>query len=113
MIHFQGLDCKKLQKPDNLYFLRADSSVDCTSPSYFRFRAVDLLFMAVYQSIPLLWFVLLFKQRRKLNPLRSGFLGDFETAVIEARKHDPDLQHLNFLWRDYRPSRWYYEVLEM
>jgi hypothetical protein len=113
MIQFQGLDCKTLQNPDSLSFLRADSSVDCASLSYFRFRAVNLIFVAVYQSIPLLWFVLLFMQRRKLNPPCSGILGDFETAVIEARKDSPDLEHLNFLFGDYRPSRWYYEVLEM
>jgi hypothetical protein len=113
MIQFQGLECKTLQKPDSLSFLHADGSVDCTSSSYLRFRAVDLLFVAIYQSVPLLWFVMLFKQRSKLNPSCAGILGDFETAVIEARKDDVDLERLNFLWWDYRPSRWYYEVLEI
>ena len=36
-----------------------------------------------------------------------------ELTLLEARDRDPSIQHLNFLWEDYKPSAWFYEVVEV
>jgi hypothetical protein len=62
------------------------------------------------QAIPLLWLLLLWRVRGKLNP--SSVVADVE-AVLAKRKTLPELNHLSFLWSDYLPHRWYFEVIEM
>jgi hypothetical protein len=92
-------------------------------------------------QIPLIWFVLLWRIRDKLNPVNVAAIkalaqhanqahaSSYESAaeaaglaaasasafitVVEARDKDPSLKHLAFLWQDYKPSSWYYEVLEI
>ena len=111
MMQFQGLDCETLGE---LTFLRADSSIDCNSPVYKSFLVVDSLFIVAFQSIPLVWFVLLWRVRGLLNPHSSGVGGEAQDAAIqEHRMSDPRLAHLGFLWQDYTPRRWYYEVVDM
>ncbi len=111
MVLFQALDCDELRHDGSL-FLRADSSVDCAAPSYERFRAVVALLVAVYQSLPLCWLVLLRRVRRRLDPPgwdRSRTVED----VQEQRAGDPALALTAFLWGDYVPHRWYYECIEV
>lgn len=44
--------------------------------------------------------------------LAAASASAFITAV-EVRDRDPSLKHLAFLWQDYKPSSWYYEVVEI
>ena len=48
--------------------MRYDTSIDCDAEKYKSFLALDILLIAVYQSIPLVWFVLLWRHRKHLNP---------------------------------------------
>ena len=67
MVQFAALNCESLEH-GSISFLRSDSGVDCNSRTFKRFTVVNLCFVCCYQSIPLLWLVLLWRQRHKLNP---------------------------------------------
>jgi len=56
---FVGLDCVVLA--DGQSYLRADTSVDCNSSGYKQFVVVDACLIVVYQSLPLLYILLLFQ----------------------------------------------------
>jgi hypothetical protein len=135
MVLFQALDCETLQ-PSGTTFLRSDSSIDCRSSAYLEFKAVVSFFIAVYQGLPLMWLALMWRVSSRLNPRikkhgggggGGGGGGDATAAaaaaaspssaqlevILEKRNVDPGLQYLNFLWSDYTPARWYYEVIEM
>jgi hypothetical protein len=102
MAQFQALVCETFPH-DGTSFLLADSNIDCNSPQYRNFLAVDVLLVFFYQSIPLVWFLLLWRQRKKLNPPRSG---QNTRVILRNRAHDKDLAHLLFLFGDYRPECW-------
>ena len=108
-LQFKALDCVTL-KHDDSSILRADSLIDCRSDAFLEFRTATLLFIFVYQSIPLVWLCLLWRCREHLNPP----IGDqpVESALL-LRKRNPLIKHLKFLYSDYLPSHWYYEVVEL
>jgi hypothetical protein len=58
-------DCISLQ--DGSSYVRSDTSIDCNTSSYKTFVILDGLLISIYQSIPLLWFGLLWSIRHKLN----------------------------------------------
>ena len=76
-------------------FLREDSAISCLSPSYKRFQAVVILGLLVYSSIPLMWFVILWRVRRELNPLDETL-----ESALELRKSHDQLGYLAFLFSD-------------
>lgn len=150
MLQFAGLECIHLKDGNSSSYLRVDTSINCNSNEYKIFVIIDSIFIFIYQSVPLLWFILLYRVKNKLNPqgaekyknhnqnngqkqqrisigrqqhqveqtaLNSstfgGLLSDHVKEVMRGRKGDISIQHLGFLWQDYVPNRWYYEVLEM
>ena len=76
-------------------FLREDTSISCLSMSYKRFQAVVILGLLVYSSIPLMWFVILWRVRRELNPLDETL-----ESALELRKSHDQLGYLAFLFSD-------------
>ena len=94
-----SLQCKALWcitlAHDGSSFLREDSQISCLSPEYKSFRAVVILGLLVYLSIPFFWFVLLWRVRRDLNPL-----GKTLEAALELRKNQDQLGYLAFLFSD-------------
>ena len=69
-------------------------------------------------GIPLGYFILLFRQRRLLNPHEPvlGILPDypgFEGAVRYVRSKNIALQSTVFLWGSYEPRVYWWEVVEM
>jgi hypothetical protein len=63
---FKALNCQELA--DGQSYLRANTSVDCNSDSYHKFVILDACLIAFYQSLPLLYAMLLFRVRLRLNP---------------------------------------------
>lgn len=49
--------------------LRVDTSVDCDSTAYKNFLIANCMLIVIYQSIPLVWFCLLWRVRHLLNPM--------------------------------------------
>jgi hypothetical protein len=122
MMQFEALNCVSLKHGGS--FLRADTSISCDSKSYLNFKALLIIIILVYQSIPLVWLLLLWRLRSHLNPLSSGGRDNFGSSgdhavksqvdLIQAnRKRNVKISWLSFLWEDYMPAQWYFEVLYM
>jgi hypothetical protein len=85
MLQFHALDCVELETPASAlhtqtnHVLRVDTAVDCDSEAYLRFAVANSLLIVVYQSVPLVWFCLLWQHRRQLDPMNHG-----EGAVAHA-----------------------------
>jgi hypothetical protein len=68
------------------------------------------MFIGIYQMIPVLWFVLLYRKRRALNPPTSA--QDKHVALF-IRDNNPELAPIQFLFIDYRSSKWWFEIADM
>ena len=91
--------------------------MDCNSRGYKAFQSLVAILIVIYQSIPIMWFVLLWRARDVLRP--EGLRHQPDTAdpggeVKEFRDvKDPRIRHLAFLWADYRPEWYSFEVIDM
>jgi hypothetical protein len=108
MVQFQGLACGSLN--DGSSFLLVDSNIDCNSKEYAFFRTIDMLLIVIYQGLPLLWFVILYRSRRRLNPPR-GIGKSSLISVNKKRAIDTQLASTFFLWGDYLPECFHHEVI--
>ena len=101
----QALSCIKIAGSS---YLRTDTSVDCGSRVYQYFVVVDILFLCLYLSMPLLMFALLYRERRKLDPLQSD-----DTRALFLRDNDESIAHLRFLFSEFRIGWYAVEPLEL
>ena len=62
----------------------------------------------IYQSIPLIWAVLLYTRRDRLNPPVND-----PRRAHELRAQDESIGHLSFLVNDYSCAMYYYEVIDI
>lgn len=94
---FQAFACDELDEEGA--YLRADYSLSCMTPRHSAYEVYALIMVCVYPvGIPAVFAWLLARRRHDLvKPDR------------EAMTH---LQPLKGLWGAYRPSRYYYEVVE-
>ena len=106
---FQSLDCIPFPHDGSLY-LRVDTAIDCRSDEYLRFRAVVVVMIFLYQLIPIAWLVLLFRRRNSLDPSTSNH--DSRLGLF-VRDQDRSLDSIRFLFNDYKPSKWWFECVEM
>jgi hypothetical protein len=109
MKQLQALDCLEFPH-DGSKLLRVDTSVDCNSAAYQSFKQTTLVFVAIYQLIPMVWLRLLWARKEQLNPKVSQMdpgLG------LYIREKDVSLRSLRFLFDSYRCSNWWFEVVEM
>ena len=106
---FQALDCIPFSH-DNRRYLRLDTSIDCESEAYRSFQALVVLLIVLYQLIPLVWFLLLLRVRKSLEPITSN---NDETLGLFLRDKNEDLNSIRFLFNDYRVEKWWFEVAEM
>jgi hypothetical protein len=105
----QSLDCLEFPH-DGSILLRADTSVDCKSESYQSFKQTVLMFVAIYQLIPMIWYGLLWSRREQLNPKVSKM---DPSLGLYIREKDVSLRSLKFLFDSYRCDNWWFEVMEM
>ncbi|CAN0492669.1 unnamed protein product, partial [Laminaria digitata] len=97
-------------------YLRADYSISCQSRRHGFFRLYAGLMILVYPiGIPALFLFVLWTKRELLNPrVYSGGKpeGDGVNNRVKARMEHPELVPFMFLWRDFGPDLYYYEVVE-
>eukprot|EP00752_Nemacystus_decipiens_P012585 g11145.t1 len=96
---FQTFACEPLA--DNNIYLRADYSIQCDSPKHEAFMVYAGIMMVLYTvGIPVFYGYLLFRDRDVL-------------AKHEADRVDsPRVTTTSDLWKPYKPSVFYYEVIE-
>ncbi|CAM9564516.1 unnamed protein product, partial [Laminaria digitata] len=97
---FRVFDCEVLD--DGTDYLRADYTIECTTAKHRAFQVYGVFMILFYPiGIPVLYSIVLFKNR----------------GVVQDRRHrsEPRLVSLEVtacLWKPYKPSRYYYEVVE-
>ncbi|CAM9808689.1 unnamed protein product, partial [Laminaria digitata] len=123
---FQTFACDDAVEDGNSY-LRADYSLSCESSLHTFFKRYAMFMILVYPiGIPVLYAVILWRKRELLNPqIRTIAMpdpdGTDETATradsaegkrVTARREHPGLTPFMFLWQDYGPDVFYFEVIE-
>ncbi|CAM9190499.1 unnamed protein product [Ectocarpus sp. 8 AP-2014] len=113
-------------------YLRADYSIQCHTDKHGWYKVYAGVMIMVYPvGIPLLYAFILWRNRESLNPcVKTGAVvnprADGSTARItfkaeysedleeklEKRRRNPDLIPSMFLWKDFGPEIYYYEVVE-
>ncbi|CAM9217775.1 unnamed protein product, partial [Laminaria digitata] len=114
-------------------YLRADYSLSCRTDLHMFFQVYAGLMIAVYPvGIPALYATILWKNRDLLNPriytdgntptgvarADSGSRDDKPATLqeleekVQARRENPELVPSMFLWKDFGPDLYYYEVIE-
>ena len=73
MTQLRGLDCLTLES-SGLRYLRVDTRIECDldDPDYALLLAFDLPLIALYQAVPLMYFIQLYRNRDRLNPTLYG-----------------------------------------
>jgi hypothetical protein len=89
-------------------YLRVDTSVDCSSNRYKNFVILDGFLILIYQGVAMLFIILLYRVRDKLNPPSLN-----KELALKMRDHDGSLRPLQFLFFDYKPQYWYFEITEL
>ena len=105
----QSLDCTPFHH-DGSSYLRVDTAIDCNSETYESFRVGVSFFIALYQTVPLVWIVLLYRFRGSLVPPTSN--NDHNLALY-IRDRNQGLDALRFLFNDYKCEKYWFEVAEM
>ncbi|GMI15300.1 hypothetical protein TrLO_g10494 [Triparma laevis f. longispina] len=85
---------------DKTRWLIADKSIDYDSSFHKKFKFASYAAILIYPvGIPALYTYELFKHREAIK--------DFEN-----RRTNDRIKHIAFLWRDYRPQYWWFEIYE-
>lgn len=96
---FQTFACEHLDDGKN--YVRADYRIECDSPRHEAFKIYAGFMIVVYSvGIPAVYAVLLFKDRKVLAGSDTG--RDSNLCVSSTSQ----------LWKPYKPSVFYYEVIE-
>ena len=83
-------------------YLRSDYRIECDSPKHKRFQIYAAFMIAVYPlGIPLLFALLLYRSRKALT--NTSLRNDSEDLVQQSTSN---------LWKPYKPSAFYYEMVE-
>lgn len=70
------------------------------------------MLFSLIQSLPIVWFILLWRVRATINPPDHRQPNELD-FVLCPRQRDPRVQYLSFLWKNYLPSHWCHEIIDM
>ncbi|GMH66854.1 hypothetical protein TL16_g04527 [Triparma laevis f. inornata] len=85
---------------DKTEYLIADRNIDCNSDFHKKFEILSIIMILIYPiGITALYSYELWKHREDISDAQN-------------RDKNEKIQHINFLWRDYRPEFWWYEIYE-
>ena len=105
---FRTFHCKTFDNGEN--YLIADYSINCDSSAHKGYMLFSgLMFMVFPVGTPLAYFFLLHAARDRINPRAA----DSEFQAIRMRSEDSTLTHIRPLYAIYRPSMWYFEIVDV
>ena len=108
----EAFDCQNIvltEDGTSISLLRSDYSIDCSSKRYARLSVFAYIAAAVIPiGIPLLYFILLFRRRHRINPAPGRPIKE-----VEALRHnDKSLLPFKILFMAYHPHLWWWECYE-
>lgn len=95
----QVFDCVQLT---SIKVLRYNTAISCNNEEYHQFSAIVIFFIIIYQLVPIIWFILLYRKRDQLN-----------ISNLSLRDENLELQPLKFLFSDYTATKWWFEIADM
>jgi len=106
MAVFSIFPCDKI---GTISYLKADYSIKCYTDVYSRWTGFAWIMFFVYPvGVPLMYSVLLFRNRQRINPKEGSTVDD----KMRIRDADLSIKKLSFLWVSYKPSCWWFEIFE-
>ena len=103
---FEALDCINVAGND---YLRSDTTVDCNSARYTAFKVLDIILILSWISVPLIWILILYRKRQRLNPSNAVDM----SHALRLQREDKGLNASSFLWAEYQPKYYYWEAVEI
>eukprot|EP01041_Mallomonas_annulata_P004483 gene4483-8920_t len=116
----ESFPCKNVD-PDgatgrSVYILSVDPGIDCTSDRYKLGVLWALVMIFVYPiGIPCMYYLLLYKFKDKIKETKKSSLNVHSTSTSTSTHKDSlyvTVSALSFLYIDYEPQFWYWEVVE-
>ena len=88
-------------------YLKADYSIQCDVPTYNKMVIVAYISCVYIFALPVASFVALWKQRRAASATTA-------VKYFQCPEHSTEMvTALRFLYENYKPSSWYWELVEM
>jgi predicted outer membrane repeat protein len=120
-IIFELFSCQEFD--DGSRFLVADYSVDCNTDTYRSYLIYGAIMILLYPvGIPLIYAILLVSNQKHVNPSWRLVVEGKEKKVIsekvlqrekmKIRRTYDDIRNISFLFDNYKPKRWYFEIFE-
>ena len=104
--------CQKICRDDKeevcARYLKADYSVNCHDPRYNHLVIVAYISVVYIFALPAASFIALWRRRRVILATKEE-----ETAEGSARPNTEIITGLSFLFENYKPQSWYWELVEM
>jgi hypothetical protein len=109
---FNLLVCEEYEG-GTIRLLKADLSIDCDEDEdYQLFRSLNIVFIVVTQTTPLLYLGLLYRVRHLLHP-QSKRSPQAQLRDRQKREEaEPELRPITFLFKHYSLDLWYFETVE-
>ena len=105
------LTCRKLCEDEEedfcKKFLKADYSIQCQGPKYTHLLIVAYISAAYVIAIPVTSYIVLWRQRRVLLQMNNAETSKSQESAKEM------INGLRFLYDNYKPRSWYWELVEM
>ena len=119
---FSNFACQEFDEGYGSY-LKVDYSIDCNGTEHKVFSLYAMAMICVYPiGVPLMYYLLLRRERAMLDPGQRKFtfeLGSEEKGLEKALKvrHEleeshPEIKRLEFLYKNYEPQTYDFEVFE-
>eukprot|EP00953_Heterococcus_sp_UTEX-ZZ885_P036825 18957-Heterococcus_DN1.PRE.2 len=107
---FQAFPCDTLD--DGTSWLMADYSLSCDTPMHKLMVLYSLAMTVVYPiGVPVLYSTVLARNSHKLNPA-AGKKFPPHISLAAREQNAIELEGMSFLYKQYRPSMWWYELFE-
>lgn len=118
---FQAFSCEPFDDGSNM--LVADYSINCNSQTHKNYEIYAGLMILIYPiGIPISYLYLLVKNHQYVNPSAALVVREDEKRLVDRRiiqaeksklrETYKEIWHLSFLYENYAPKRWYFEVLD-
>ncbi|CAM9436268.1 unnamed protein product, partial [Ectocarpus fasciculatus] len=103
---FEAFTCESFDDGTNQ--LVADYSINCDTDVHKNYEIYAGFMIIVYPiGIPIFYFYLLVSNHKYVNPSAALVVREDEKMLSYT-----EIQHLSFLYENYAPKRWYFEVLD-
>ena len=118
---FQVFQCEKFDNGES--YLVADYSIDCNAPDRSFYLSYGSLMIMIYPvGIPMIYAVILFRNRKLINPdwrkvidtSEKSFVSNkvIQKEKIKVRATYREIKNIKNLYESYVPKRWYFELFD-